>query len=195
MISDFDDWLMTTSIGGGDITADYAVNLVDQDVMLSFQCGYFNNGGGPCYIVSLRAVQEEKGVAKTAEVTIPAKGDKPAFKAMAAIPGDGGNNITVYVTVDKDPNSGKALDTFSITVGEETKIGLTMKKGDNNIANASFGSIVISDVTGTATPAEGARLAHLLDSYSALSPRVHRATRTSIDSIAPRRTISAYTCV
>ena len=46
--------------------------------------GFFNNGGGPCYIVSLRAVSEDAGSAKSATVNVTANGKKAALTLLWA---------------------------------------------------------------------------------------------------------------
>lgn len=55
-------------------------------------------------------------------------------------------------------DKGKETGTFSMSVGGETKSGLSMKKtdGDNYIGNATFNAVTVSDVgTATANPADG----------------------------------------
>ncbi|MCP5095691.1 MAG: phage tail sheath family protein [Chloroflexi bacterium] len=120
--------------------------------------GYFANGGGPCYVTSLRAVTEaEAGAVAATAVISAAKGN--SFTATASIPGDIGNNLTVTVT--HDPADGdKAPTTFSLVVGDQSATGLSMKKSDDNhIGNASFDAITISKVgAATAMPAEGTYL-------------------------------------
>lgn len=110
--------------------------------------GYFANGGGACYITSLRALSEGSTSLKTAMVSIPSKG-KNSFKVTAKVPGAAGNELMVIVKASGD-------DSFSLTVGGETKTGLTMKKGDGFIGDASFDAVTISEVGGpTALPDEG----------------------------------------
>ena len=59
--------------------------------------GYFSNGGGPCYVTSLRAVKEGAGEARAAEVAVPSKVKGNSFKVAAKIPGPGANGLTVTV--------------------------------------------------------------------------------------------------
>ncbi len=110
--------------------------------------GYFANGGGACYVISLRALREGGEEAKAASATIPAKGRGNSFKVTARIPGPSDLNVTV---------KGGEEDTFSITIGGETKAGLTMKKGEENfVGDAEFAAAEISDVgTASAVPADG----------------------------------------
>ena len=49
--------------------------------------GYFANGGGPCFVTSLRALKESKDQAKSAEASIPAKGRGTAFEEKPRTPG------------------------------------------------------------------------------------------------------------
>ncbi|MGC9466977.1 MAG: phage tail sheath subtilisin-like domain-containing protein [Anaerolineae bacterium] len=110
--------------------------------------GYFANGGGACYVVSLRALREGEGEAKAASVTIPTSGRGNSFKVTAKVPGPSDLNVTIKAGEE---------DTFSMSVGGETKGGLTMKKGEDNfIGNAKFSAVEVSDVgSASATPTEG----------------------------------------
>jgi phage tail sheath protein FI len=112
--------------------------------------GYFANGGGPCYVTSLRALDEGKGAVASAEVTIPATGKGNSFKVTAKMPGPGGNDLVVNIKAGEE-------DTFTMSVAGETQSGLSMKKtGENYIADAAFEAVTISDAgTASATPQEG----------------------------------------
>ena len=111
--------------------------------------GYFSNGGGPCYVTSLRAVKEGEAEAKAAEVTIPSKVKGSSFKVVAKVPGPGANGLTVTVKATGE-------ESFSLTVGGETKSGLVMKKGEGYVGDATFDAVSITDVGGpTAFPEEG----------------------------------------
>ncbi|MBC7236731.1 MAG: phage tail sheath family protein, partial [Chloroflexi bacterium] len=110
--------------------------------------GYFANGGGPCYVTSLRALAEEKGRVRAAEASIPSTGRGASFKVTAKTPGPAGNELVVIIKLTGE-------DTFSMTVGGETKSGLTMKKGaEGYIGDTTFERVTISDV-GSAMPQEG----------------------------------------
>ncbi|MCA9988369.1 MAG: phage tail sheath family protein [Anaerolineales bacterium] len=115
--------------------------------------GFYNNGGGPCYVVSLRAVAEDASNAKSASVDVTA-GGKKAFTVTATTAGESGNNLSVTVKNDVDKD-GKPTGTFSLTIGGETKAGLAMKKGDGHVGDAEFAAASISGVTGTAAPDDG----------------------------------------
>lgn len=111
--------------------------------------GYFANGGGACYVTSLRALEEGEGYVKAAEATIPSKGKGNSFKFTAKVPGPAGNELFVNI---KETDEG----TFSVSVGGEVKTSLSMKKGENYIGNATFESVEISNVgTASSTPSEG----------------------------------------
>ena len=110
--------------------------------------GYFANGGGPCYVTSLRALKEGEGAVKAAEVTVPSKG-KTAFKVAAKFPGPAGNGLQVTVKLSGE-------DKFDLTIGGETKSGLSMKKGDGYIGDAVFEKAVLAEFGGaSAIPDEG----------------------------------------
>jgi phage tail sheath protein FI len=111
--------------------------------------GYFSNGGGPCYVTSLRAVKEGAGEAKAAEVAVPSKVKGNSFKVVAKIPGPGANGLTVTVKAAGE-------EAFSLTVGGETKAGLVMKKGEGYVGDAAFEAVTITEVSApTALPEEG----------------------------------------
>jgi phage tail sheath protein FI len=108
--------------------------------------GYFANGGGACYVTSLRALNEDKDV-EAAEVTIPGKGKGNAFKVTAAAPGPGGNKLSVTIKAAGE-------DAFNMTVGGQTRTNLSMKKGENYVGDAKFDTVTISSV-GTAMAEDG----------------------------------------
>ena len=111
--------------------------------------GYFANGGGACYVTSLRALNEGGADMKTAEVTIPSSGKGNAFTIKAKAAGPGANGMKVIVKMAGE-------DSFNLSVEGETKAGLTMKKGENYVGDASFERVEISSA-GTASnlPTEG----------------------------------------
>jgi hypothetical protein len=139
-------WTQYNEIFGGFVDGAYLPDAV---------YGYFNNGGGVCYVTSVRAM-DSADAAVAASAAIPAsKGD--SFKVTAKMTGDAGNNLSVTIKNDVD-DKGKETGTFSMSVGGETKSGLSMKKtdGDNYIGNAAFNAVTISDVgTATSSPADG----------------------------------------
>ncbi len=111
--------------------------------------GYFANGGSACYITSLRALKESPGAGGIAEVSIPAKNKGASFKLTAKIPGPAGNDLVAIIRAEGE-------DAFGLTVRGETLSGLSMKKGENYIGEASLTSATISGVgPASALPAEG----------------------------------------
>ena len=70
------NWTQYTNIYGGFADGAYLPDAV---------YGYFANGGGPCYITSLRALDEGDVEAKAAEATITS-GKATSFKATAKLP-------------------------------------------------------------------------------------------------------------
>jgi len=108
--------------------------------------GFFANGGSKCYVTSLRALNEGDFV-KTAEVVVASKGKGGSFKVSAKIPGPTGNNLAVTIQASGE-------EAFNISVGGETKSGLTMKKGESYVGDAVFETVVITDI-GSALPQDG----------------------------------------
>jgi hypothetical protein len=109
--------------------------------------GYFANGGGPCYVTSLRAINESTGDVQAASVAIPVKGKAgTSFKVVSKFPGPGANGLAVTI------KSGEA-DAFTITVGSESKTAV-MKKGEGYVGDAAFELVTISDVGGATNPPE-----------------------------------------
>lgn len=111
--------------------------------------GYFANGGGPCYVTSVRALNEGASSAKSAEVVVPARSKGGSFKVTAKVAGPGANGVQVSITATGE-------DVFSMTIGGETKAGLTMKKGENFVGDAHFENAAISEIGApTAMPVDG----------------------------------------
>jgi phage tail sheath protein FI len=111
--------------------------------------GYFANGGGACFVTSLRALKEGGGDLKAAEVTIPAKAKGNSFTVRAKLAGPSGNDLPVEIKLAGE-------DTFNLTVSGESKTGLSMKKGENFVGDAVFDKVVIVEVgSGSAMPEEG----------------------------------------
>jgi hypothetical protein len=107
--------------------------------------GYFANGGGPCYVTSLRAM-DEVGAPAIAAVAIPSTGRGDSFKVTAKTPGPSDLSVTIKTAED---------GTFVLTVGAESKTGLVIKKGEATyIGDASFDSVTIASV-GATLPKDG----------------------------------------
>jgi len=133
-------WTQFTDIFGGFTDGAYLPDAV---------YGYFANGGGACYVTSLRALNESAGDVATASAAIPAAGRGNAFKVEAKTAGPAGNNLSVTIKTDEEKG------TFSMTVGKQTKSGLTANKDDDNyIGKADFDAVNITGA-GTNMPADG----------------------------------------
>jgi uncharacterized protein len=111
--------------------------------------GYFANGGGPCYITSLRAINESAGDVRAASAAIPVKGKSGnSFKVVSKFPGPGANGLTVVVKSGEE-------ETFSLTVGKETRV-VSMKKGEGFVGDANFELATVTDVgAAAALPEDG----------------------------------------
>lgn len=136
------NWTQYQNIFGSFVTGAYTPDAV---------YGYFNNGGGPCYVTSIMALDQlgDKDATTASVAVAAASGKAKAFSVTAKQAGAGGNNFSV--TVKNDDEKGEI---FTVTVGSESVSGLSMKKGDNNVGSAQFSTVEITDV-GTANPAEG----------------------------------------
>jgi phage tail sheath protein FI len=110
--------------------------------------GYFANGGGPCYVTSLRALDSVDADVKAASVDVPAAKGK-SFTATAKTAGPAGNNLTLTVKAGEG-------SFFTITVGGESKSGLSMKKGDGDayLGEAEFASVKLSGLGAAAAVPE-----------------------------------------
>lgn len=131
------NWTQFTSIFGGFLADAYLPDAV---------YGYFANGGGPCYVTSIRALKEGNTGVSSASVSIPSAGKGKSFDVTAKVGGPSGNGLAVVIK-----NEG---ETFSMSVGGVTKSGLVIKKGESNLGANDFDGVVISNLGGVA-PADG----------------------------------------
>lgn len=146
--------------------------------------GHFNNGGGPCYVVSVRTLAEsgssaasEAAPAQAAAVKIPAAPRGTSFKITARTPGVAGNSLKVTIASAED-------GTFSLTVGTETKNGLTMKSGDaNSIGTVQFADIEIAEISSNTPKAGEYALAGGVDAVAATASAPMLAPITATDLI------------
>ena len=150
------NWTQYTEKFGGFVPGAYLPDAV---------YAYFANGGGPCYVVSLRTTRRSE--TKTASVTIPAAKSGASFRVSAAVAGAAGNQLAVKVTTLKTAQeeaapapegekTGKAVakadDMVELQVGGETR---TFRRGDKSaLAALRFADVVITDVA-TADPKDG----------------------------------------
>lgn len=103
--------------------------------------GHFNNGGGPCYIVSVKAIGSD-----TPSIDIPdATGKKVSFAVTAKKPMKLTEVIKIKIAVEKDKNN------FTMTVDNESR-ELTMEElkqlaGSEGTARELFSKVVISKIS------------------------------------------------
>ncbi|MBN1284763.1 MAG: phage tail sheath family protein [Anaerolineae bacterium] len=110
--------------------------------------GYFNNGGGRAYVVSLRTLgtSDDPSAATPARVVIPSIGDKPAelLEFTAKEPGPSGNAIEVTVATNEDPEN----PTFTVQIGggqtAERFDDLTLGRGERNVVTVLEQSVNVS---------------------------------------------------
>ncbi len=114
------NWTQFVETFGGFIPGAYLAHAV---------YGYFNNGGGLCYVVRVGAESSDGGTPQpVAQIAAKAGGDAQSLKALPK-PGVSADGVSVEVTGGDD-------DSFTITVkggGTEEKFeGLTLGRGAKN---------------------------------------------------------------
>jgi hypothetical protein len=129
--------------------------------------GYFANGGGRCYVIS---VSTQGGEGSPAQAALPTSADASteSLQVKALEGGQVGNNLSVEIKHDPAPQENGESDTFSFTVREGTRQaeryeGLTFGAGDNNVetvvnAKSTLVRVEIQRKTGKLSerrPAEG----------------------------------------
>jgi|FLYN01.1.fsa_nt_gi phage tail sheath protein FI len=107
--------------------------------------GYFANGGGRCYIVSVKALGaiSDPGMAIPAEVTVRGGDDKQTelLTFTAKEPGIKGNSLRVEIKpTAEDGGAAGSGSNFNLVISvagkvEETFENLTTGKGERNVAN------------------------------------------------------------
>ncbi|MEM7797780.1 MAG: phage tail sheath subtilisin-like domain-containing protein [Chloroflexota bacterium] len=144
-----DTWTQFSQVFGGFVAGAYLPDAVYY---------HFANGGGPCYVVSLRTLDgSADDGSMNASVDVPSK-SKKSFTVTAKTSGEIGNRISVVIKNEVD-KEGKPAGTFSMMVDGEMTTGLTLKKGENQLQADTFTSVTISDIgTATAMPEEGTYL-------------------------------------
>jgi uncharacterized protein len=94
--------------------------------------GFFNNGGGACYVV--RIGQDGAAPTARAELTSASEPTLGAYRISALEAGPAGNDISVEVSAASE---GSEDETFKLTIkrngSEETFDKLTTKKGKQNV--------------------------------------------------------------
>lgn len=103
--------------------------------------GYFANGGGNCYIVSIKTlgVSDDPTLSTAAKAVLPSGDAKPTnlLEISAKSGGPTGNNISVNVKPG-EAKDGKPATDFTLVVNvngapAETFEGVTLARGENNV--------------------------------------------------------------
>jgi phage tail sheath protein FI len=104
--------------------------------------GYFANGGGRCYVVSVSTLgaSPDPDLAKPATAMLPTTADakSDSLEIEAKTGGPTGNDLSVKIKHDKPPEGEEESDTFLFVIedsGQEVERfeGLTFGTGDNNV--------------------------------------------------------------
>ena len=131
-------------------------SFVEEAFLPNAVYGYFANGGGQCYIISLDTLQTspDPALAKPAQVALTgadAAGQTPNLVIKARQAGPAGNDLSVTIRHDK-PQSAKEqkgnnasddseeAQTFSLTINQagsvaETFSGLGVEMGEQNVVS------------------------------------------------------------
>ncbi|HEX4705084.1 MAG TPA: phage tail sheath family protein, partial [Pseudonocardiaceae bacterium] len=129
------NWTQYTNNFGGFVAGAY----LPQSVF-----GYFLNGGGSAYVVSVGALGTDESAngakpieAATAELTSGADSARPGFTVRAIAEGAAGQGLDVEITDASDATD----DTFKLVVHRGTEVvetfdNLTTKRGANNVVAA-----------------------------------------------------------
>jgi hypothetical protein len=115
--------------------------------------GYFNNGGGRCYVISVKT-STVSADDKDSKAAVAQLGDGNALKITAKSSGAAGNNISVTSVPGPAAEDGKD-QTFTLNVSVNGKAtesfpGLTLKKGENGAETVTAKSKLIHVEVGTA---------------------------------------------
>jgi len=116
--------------------------------------GYFNNGGGRAYIVSVKTLGVAVEGDTTSKPAVAQLGDGNALRITAKSAGAVGNNISVHAVPGPAPEEGKD-QTFTLNVsvnGKPTESfpNLTYKRGENGVETVTQKSKLINVEIGTA---------------------------------------------
>jgi uncharacterized protein len=106
--------------------------------------GYFANGGGPCYVTSLRAINEAPAMCRQPRSPSRSKGKGGnSFKVVSKFPGPGANGLSVWSNPAKSetsPYRGQGIQDRD----DEKREGF--------VGDAAFELVTISDVGPTNLP-------------------------------------------
>jgi uncharacterized protein len=159
------NWSQFTSVFGGFTEGSFLAHSV---------YGYFNNGGGACYVVRVG----QNGEAPVSRPELKSASSGP-FKVQALEAG--ADNISVEV---EDPAEGAAEDTFKIVVKQDGKVvetfdNLTTKKGRQNAATVVNAQSKLVRIEETGDAALAKRPASGPLSLSSAAPAAAGAVRVS----------------
>jgi uncharacterized protein len=148
--------------------------------------GYFNNGGGGCYIVRLPS--GEAGESAPAQASIPAKGDR-AISSLVINSIEAGVSPSEFTVEVNEPSEGAPEDQFTLKIRhgakEESFENVTMKKtkGARNVVetvNRESKLVKIAEKESTLSLAERTPAA---GSYALAPAASHAVTAISADQI------------
>lgn len=122
------NWTQFTGLFGGFVAGAYLAHGV---------YGYFNNGGGSCYVTRLPIGEEDEAQEPQALAMLPgrAAGAPPSLKAAARAEGAGGEGIAIEVTAAED-------DKFNLTIRQ----GSVEEKFDNLSMSSARGQQNVVEV-------------------------------------------------
>jgi len=138
------NWTQYTNVFGNFVPGAYLAHAV---------YGYFNNGGGSCYVLRLPAGTEDASAANSAALPARAAGAPTTLRAIAKDPGAGGEGITVDVA-----DAGE--DKFNLTV----KRGAVEEKYEGLSLSAAKGALNAVETVNKASKLvtlEDVRVAHV----------------------------------
>jgi phage tail sheath protein FI len=136
------NWSQFTSVFG---------DFMDDAYLHHAVYGFFQNGGGICYVVRIGAEAGSGGVAARAELTSGGEQPVPTIRVSSLEAGPEGNRITVEVV---DPGEGAAEGSFKLVVQEEGRVveefdNLTTRRGRQNlvtVVNAQSTKVRIEEI-------------------------------------------------
>ncbi|HSE46926.1 MAG TPA: phage tail sheath subtilisin-like domain-containing protein [Gemmatimonadales bacterium] len=139
------NWTKFTETFGGFVPGAYLAHAV---------YGYFNNGGGLCYVVRAGNPDEGDADPPVSAAAIPGRAGAPSIRAIAK--GDGPAPVSVEVTAGEDDSF-----TFVIRRGdtEERYEGLSMGRGAKNafeVVNKASELVTLEEIRSSAPIAERA---------------------------------------
>jgi uncharacterized protein len=169
------NWTQYTNTFGGFVPGAYLAHAV---------YGYFNNGGGSCYVIRLPAggAAEDAPASATAALPARAQGSPTTLRALAREEGTGGEGITLEITNAEE-------DKFNLTVrrgtSEEKYEGLSLSaaKGAQNaveVVNKQSTLIMLEEVR-----VAGVALAERAPAAGTYALRAAEAQALTVQKVSP----------